>query len=265
MQTTTTRQSGHENGSAARALAPAQDDGLHLFCLASSPVRAVCGLPGFGSDLVECIQYKKVTAVVSRVPVTQWLGMAWGPGSTDNGWMASHEKRHAAVLERTMRHAPIYPFTFGGLFLSEAALRRFIDANHVKILQFLRYIENKEEWSLNGVLDVRCFRKQLVSPGQLPRAKGNQKAQSWIKEKEEALLNLLQPYIAMSRVCRTDSESPNGPVAIWNWAILLQRVDSRTLLEMLHTFNAANAEGGLTVAATGPLAPFTFCPSLGSA
>ena len=76
MQPTSTRQTIHEKGSAARALASAHDEGLHLFCLAGSPVPAVSGLTGFGPDRVECIQHKKVTAVVSRVPASQWLGMA---------------------------------------------------------------------------------------------------------------------------------------------------------------------------------------------
>ncbi len=93
-------------------------------------------------------ELSNINAVVSYVPMTQFVGEEAELRLQDIEWVAPRAVNHQNAIEKILEFSPILPARFGVLFSSRDNLEEFVQHNHAEITEFLELISDKDEWGV---------------------------------------------------------------------------------------------------------------------
>jgi hypothetical protein len=91
-----------------------------------------------------------IAALIGAVPISDYCGAAGERNLADAAWIAPRVRRHAELVECTMRLSPVFPIPFGTLYKSFDSLAAFMRAHEESIGGFLQRVADKEEWELRA-------------------------------------------------------------------------------------------------------------------
>jgi len=257
-------------------------NGVYLFCFARRASLRAVGGPGFdeGSKVLAW-PHRDVVAVISHVPVTTWSGPEAETNLADLAWVGPRAMLHEGVVERHVREGPVLPARFGTLFSSLDRLASAIESHYGRIDDFLRYVEDRQEWSVKGLWDrAEAEQRVLASDPRwaaLPASSGarylnERRIRNEVRKELRARVDCavaeaseeLSVLAVEAQTLRTlpPDKSEREKEMVFNWAFLL----SHTALEAFRTragaFGAAFADIGLSIEVVGPWPPYSFCPTL---
>lgn len=257
------------------------EEGIYLFCFARREVLP--GIAGPGLDErspVSSWAFRDVVAVLSRAPLKAFCGPSGEAHLQDLTWVGPRACRHEEVIERTMRHSPVFPARFGTLFSSLERLERLLETHYDTVSAFLNYAADKEEWGVKGLLDEAEAERHLLSAPSLAlpsspgarylaerqrRAEVDRRLKSWAEGVGASVAEDLQGRAAESRSLRTLPREASGRdrSVAFNRAFLLLRSAREDFRLRVEQISAEHSAQGLTLELSGPWPPYSFCPSLG--
>lgn len=260
-------------------------EALYLYAFARPdcvPELQSQGISGAGRIFFE--QCGDVCAALSRVPLEDFVGEAAEERLQDLAWVGPRAVMHQRVIEELMEHAPVFPAGFGTLFSSVEGVKRLIEANLPAISEFLARMKDYEEWSVKGLLarnllmekmyaeglaeageelagltqGVRYFRERQI------KARAEKELSAFLKGLISQVADKLTEIVSERR--RRDTASrPNddsGRELVFNWAFLVNRARVDAFNALIDRIANETEASGLTIEASGPWPPFSFCPAL---
>ncbi|MBM4285525.1 MAG: GvpL/GvpF family gas vesicle protein [Deltaproteobacteria bacterium] len=261
--------------------------GLYLYCLARLsrlPALPLAGPGVDGRNSLAVATYQDLAAVWSPVSVEDFCGPEAEERLRDLTWIGPRVIRHQEVVAGVMRHSPVLPVRFGTIFASRANLDKVLQRHSDTIAEYLERLTDQEEWAVKGMLDRPGAREKLfslkltreaesleaLSPGkryfeeQRLRTAGDQELQRWLQRVCREVWANLWNYAAQVQERRRLSREATGSDQdmVWNWALLIPRQAVGDFKVFIRDVNAQYAHRGLSLEATGPWPPYSFCPTL---
>jgi hypothetical protein len=182
-----------------------------------------------------------------------------------------------------MRLGAVLPARFGTLFSSTASLESFMRQHEAAIGRFLERVSGQEEWAVKGFLDQAraeaewLARRRSEEPGVpgLPPGAAYLLEQSRRIQAREALdarlaeacgnlldeFNLLASEIVERRILARERPDAAREMVL-NWALLLPAAAAADFRSRIERANGEQYRNGLTLEASGPWPPYSFCPAL---
>lgn len=229
-------------------------------------------------------KYRDITAIISPVPLDEFVGEHAEAKLQDISWMGPRVVRHGAVLESVMRSSPVFPVRFGTLFSSRGLMLGLLDHYHTEITEFLDYMADKEEWGVKARLSRAEAKERLlheVSSGSLPDLDSLSPGVRYFKQKQleaqldkkltEWLSSTLKGFenecgLISDDLCRrkihSTFDTDKQVETVGNWAVLIRSEHYSRLTDLLEDANAAKAGYGLSFELSGPWPPYSFAPQL---
>ncbi|MBI5114943.1 GvpL/GvpF family gas vesicle protein [Candidatus Poribacteria bacterium] len=257
-------------------------EGIYLFCFARQNAAQAVGLRGPDDrSPVSQRQFKDIVAVLSKVPLGEWIGPSSEANLQDLSWVGPRACRHQEIIEQAMRYSSVLPARFGTIFSSSERLEDTFCSHYDSISEFLDYAADKEEWALKGLLDTAKAEDHLLARGSrstnLPPSSGarymmekqlrieaKRKMKTWAKTLSDTIVEELQPLAVESRALKTLSRYASGREldVAFNWAFLLTCEGRDGFLSSVERLNDDYSRHGLELEISGPWPPYSFCPSL---
>lgn len=257
--------------------------GLYVFCFARADAAGVAVGQGVdGATPLGARVHEDVAAICCEVPLHEWTGAAGEAHLKDLAWLGPRALRHEAIIEQMMRASPVLPLRFGCLFSSAARLEELLRRERARISAFIEKAAHEEEWSLQGLLDVKACEEAMLAAdprvAKLPARAGarylmEQKlrkdavrvARAWAQETQAELARALEGLVLERRSLRPPSRNPEQPEheGVFHWALLLPRGAEAELSSRLEPLAEQLSARGLHLSARGPWPAYNFAPPLG--
>ncbi len=235
------------------------------------------GLLGVADAPVERVDGPGFAAVVSRIESEEFSGAALERNGADVEWMAEQGLAHEQVVAWFVDHASILPSRLLTLFSGEPSVQETMEREADRIRGEIGRLDRLREWDLRigshaerllahlgevseevGRLDREI---EDASPGKrfllekkrkdLARTEGRAAARRMARE----LLDAIRPRTR--EVVTLDPPSDAEPTTL-NAALLVERGEEEPLFEQLARERERLEPLGITVALTGPWAPYRF-------
>ncbi len=229
-------------------------------------------------------EFTGITAVVSQVPLTYFVGEEAETRLNDIEWVAPRALNHQRAIEKIISLSPILPAQFGVLFSSFENLEKFVSGNHSAILEFLELTADKKEWGVRAYwdharakerLEAKDFTKRLSQIAQLSdgiryfkekqlKAEIDRKVTDQLKK---VLVDVSKQLSDLSfdarkrKIIKADS-GQDGYELVANWTFLLPDDRFDEFLSVLNDFNKRNSAEGIYLQNSGPWPPYSFVPDL---
>lgn len=265
--------------------ADARDDvGLYVFCLArESGAEAASGHGLAERSALRVHVHGDIAAICCEVPLHEWTGEAGEAHLKDLSWLGPRALRHEEVIELMMRASPVLPLRFGCLFSSVERLEEMLRREHSRISAFIEKVAREEEWSLQGLLDLKTCEEAAFAAdprvAKLPASGGTRylmeqklrkdaarSARSWIQEAETMISAALEGLVLDRRILKPTPRVSESPAleGVFRWAILVPRGAEAELSRRLEPLAEKLVAQGLHVSARGPWPAYNFAPNLGA-
>jgi len=266
-------------------LYPHEDEGIYLFCLARP-----CDLPSRnpqGLDVQHPVRLwttDDIMAIVSNVTLEEFRGPQAEERMKDLSWLGPRASRHEAVIEEFSSHTPVLPARFGTIFSSLDRLGNLVARHRDTVSEFLDRMENKDEWSVKGLMDASRAKEKLSSfalsreaerlsgltPGmryvQEQRIKNSldNELRTWLRRESMKIWEGLKSRASESCERKLSSHHPPGMEGeiVLNWAFLVSRDSVDEFHAYIDKLRPKYTEHGLRFYTSGPWPPYSFCPRL---
>jgi len=152
--------------------------GYYVYCVAESiPAEEMAGdaRPGAiedGADL-ELIKTDKLTAIVSKVPLSIYGESALSEKLLDAAWTAIRAMRHEHVVEHFARQTSVVPLRFGTIYLNRSGVEQMLSDKQEQLIPTIQRLKDRVEWGVNmfcdratllvWILDERRRQSRLVA------------------------------------------------------------------------------------------------------
>ncbi|HUG39357.1 MAG TPA: GvpL/GvpF family gas vesicle protein [Longimicrobiales bacterium] len=234
------------------------------------------GLLGVGDAPVELVALDGFAAAIGRPDPALYAAAPLEARSTDMAWMAEQGLRHEQVVAWFVDHSTILPSRLLTLFSSDDALRQAVRERGGIAAELERFAGTRE-WDLKVGWDAAVLAEHLgevsediaaldrdiaaATPGKrfllqrkrddLARTEGRAVARRLATE-------LLEELRARARDSVILPPPPDGSPIVLNAALLIPAAVEADALERAATARDRLAGLGVTVAFTGPWAPYRF-------
>ncbi len=225
-----------------------------------------------------------VNAVVSYVPMSEFVGEEAEIRLQDIEWVTPRAVKHQYAIEKILEFSPILPAQFGVLFSSKDNLEKFVQSNHAEITEFLELISDKSEWGVKVYWDSLLTKQLLMETefeAQVQQLAELSEGARYFKEKqlnseiEKKVTDQLRSILvdsstqlsnishnARKRKIIIDDSSEEGQRMVANWAFLLETARTDEFMSILNKINANFSPNGIFLRVSGPWPPYSFVPSL---
>ncbi|NQT85394.1 GvpL/GvpF family gas vesicle protein [bacterium] len=266
----------------------AQQRPVHLYCFAQAHALGQIAAVGVdGRSPVSTLETEGIAAVFSSVPPDEVRGERADSAMQDPEWIIPRACRHEAVIEEAMSRSPVLPVRFGAVFSSTHSLSELLAGNVDEVARHLDYVRDKEEWAVKVLADAGQAELWLTSNDPLLRAQREQMPESqgaryfherrlrtevqkrvkvWCAEAGTRVREELGAHAVDVCPLRPQPRGLSGretDMAL-NCAFLLQSGSVEEFRRRVQSINSELAEQGLTLEASGPWPPYSFCPALGA-
>ena len=116
--------------------------------------------PRFAVELVRCGQ---LAALTSRVGLDQFDLAKLQEGTADLPWVSQVAVRHNEIIGAAARRWPVLPMRLGTLFQSRASLVAKVARCEADAVEFLRQLEDRQEWAVKIYVDEDRAEKAVLS------------------------------------------------------------------------------------------------------
>ena len=251
--------------------------------------------PGVDSRFaVELVRCGRVAALTSRVGLDQFDMAKLQEGTADFPWLSKVAVRHHEIIAAAARHAPVLPMRLGIFFASRSSLIAKLIPYAAKATEFLRYVEDRQEWAVKIYIDEDRAEKAI--PGNPPHVRptmgtwcpsltsidearpggGTQYllAKGLRGERRRQVQTTVGQAVLTAEARlqgMTDSWQRLRPLPttltnrlekmVWNGAFLLSKSILPSFQAACEQLGNELAPGGLIVELTGPWPAYHFCPS----
>jgi len=128
---------------------------IYLFSLTGNvPLFVNSGLEG---DLL-FLEIDGLYAAVKYVLESDYSEENIKKNISDVAWLDANVREHLRLITLIMQVETVIPFNFGTIYKSEDSLRQFVSQYANNFRETLKYLENREEWSVK----VFCDRKKII-------------------------------------------------------------------------------------------------------
>jgi len=256
---------------------------IYALCIGRNAQIAACEeQPGF--ERHHCVSARVIgeLSVLSIVLEASYLrGEAAEERLADLAWVAPRAVRHEEILRSAMRCGPILPLPFGTVFSSVLTMHRAIAPHSDASSSYLDRVEGCVEMGIRIALDreaaKRASREELESalPAALTpgarylamRRAGDQSAKlldSIIARRCAAVIGEIEPFTRGVVARRASADRGDALETAGLYAALVDDTSVEAFCERVESLSGEYVAAGLMVQATGPWAPYSFCPSLGA-
>jgi hypothetical protein len=253
--------------------------GIYLFCIASKD--AVAGVSVLATDThreIATLEYRDVIAIHAAVDMDDFVGPRAVRRLGRPDWVVPRAWRHEEIVEQVMAISPVMPARFGTIFPSSQALQDALARHYEDIKGFLDYVLEREEWAVKGWASTsasaaaqrpgaatREAEEDEATPytrGAEPQAAAEGTGRPWSHERGRAISMRLQSEGVnfCARKTRPHDRPRRTEEMVFNWAFLLKREQREPFLDQVSEMNLAQASSGISLEATGPWPPYSFCP-----
>jgi hypothetical protein len=228
---------------------------------------------------VEVLSLPDLGAVISHVSASEFSQERVDQSLQDLAWVAEQGIAHERVVAFFVDHAQILPASLFTLYSSDNALRSSVTAQHDAILAELRRLADVREWNLKisydaGVLSAELNRfsaaVQRIDSEIVAAAPGRkfllEKKRAELVKTEvvraaraqaERVQGAVAPLCAETRTLPLPQSKDALPVVLHS-ALLVARDREEAVVQQLEQERAALGDSGLTLAFSGPWAPYRF-------
>jgi hypothetical protein len=252
----------------------------YLYCLTPDEAPAAMGPELDGWSPAAPLRLGGLTAIVSQVPVEEFLGEAAAERLRDIAWVGPRAGRHDAVIQSVMCHSPVLPAPFATLFSSLARLEQWLGRHRDTIGDYFSWLGDKREWAVKGLLDraAACAGLMAAQPSaaQAAALRGagylleKQRAAAAKRELERLLRQLaLEAAAGLQAQAAGFRERKAIPMAgdsetevVLSWAFLLPDGAEERFCSRLAELDVSRRLPGLRFTLSGPWAPYSFAPAL---
>jgi hypothetical protein len=227
------------------------------------------------------LEFREVVAVVQEVPLETFIGPSAEARLQDLAWVGPRACRHEEVVERVMRHSPVFPARFGTLFSAPQQVEALLESHYGAVLTFLDHVADKEEWAVKGLVDRAAAEARLLAEADLAeasspgtryllerrgQARAEKRVNSWLREASAGIAARLESSAVGSTPLRALPRETSGREAdiAFNWAFLVLRRSRGDFRVQVEGLSAGHLGQGLRLELSGPWPPYSFCPSLGA-
>ena len=262
-------------------------EGIYLFCFARPHLPATLNVSGLDDrQAVSQWTSQGIAAVFGKASLEEFCDSEAESRMKDLSWIGPRACRHEEVVQQVMHYSPVLPARFGAIFSSLDSLENLLKIHVKTISQFLDHVDEKEEWSVKGLLDGEKAKEKLysttmaieaerlasLSPGaryfQEKRIRsdiGNKLNLSY-KKKLQEIAKSLDRYASdfCTRKMLSRDATGMGMDMIANWAYLVPLNFTEKFRAGVDQVNEIHGQGELTFQLSGPWPPYSFCPSLGT-
>ena len=127
-----------------------QNNLIYLYCLTASPYVQI----NLTEDLnIYSIESHRLFITVKNVSENEFSEDNIKKNLSNEAWLDKQVRDHISVIGKIMETETVLPFNFGTIYKSEESLKQFVDKYHVDFFKTLKYLENKEEWSVKIYCD----------------------------------------------------------------------------------------------------------------
>ncbi|MGA9521335.1 MAG: GvpL/GvpF family gas vesicle protein [Myxococcaceae bacterium] len=258
---------------------------VYVYCFTRPGALGALSVPGVsGATDVETLELGGVAAVFSPLCMEEFLGPEGDEHAQDLEWVAPRALRHEAVVEEVMRFSPALPVSFGAVFSSPRALSEAVRSHERRITEFLDDIANKEEWAVKIYVHRQRLRADLERQpeflqrqGPLPASEGarylyekrlhralDERARGEGGRIAARIRDELSQLAVAERSLRLAERDVTGRQddMVSNCAFLARSGEVEAFLRRVGQLSEEYEPRGVTVEATGPWPPYSFCPSL---
>jgi hypothetical protein len=127
---------------------------LWTYCVLTADEPVPASLAGVvASNHVERVDAGDLTALVSRVPLSEFGEEPLRRNLNDLDWLERVARGHEAVLERTLHGATIVPLRLCTIFENEQGVRRMLDEQRLAFTAALEVLRGHQEWGVKLLAD----------------------------------------------------------------------------------------------------------------
>jgi len=132
--------------------------GYYVYCVAASiPAEEITGeaRPAAiedGADL-ELIKADKLTAIISKVPLSTYGESALSDNLADATWTAIRAMRHEHVVEHFARQTSVVPLRFGTIYLNRSGVEQMLSDKQEQLIPTIQRLKDRVEWGVNMFCD----------------------------------------------------------------------------------------------------------------
>lgn len=262
---------------------PLRVDPCAVYLVGVVPADAHTHIDGVGFEPdhhARILRLGSLSAIVIELPLSYFAGADAETRLGDVAWLSPRAARHEALLQQAMASSAVMPARFGTVFSTRERLEHALDAHAPGILAFLERTRHAQEWHIRVLVD-RQRALDALSADLLRSAAGAAPGARYLLEKRlkqqaaQTLAASIDQTAAaivtdLRAICQDVRERPGrahraqGTETVASIACLLPQ-------DALPAFHARALDlqrefepSGLTIDASGPWPPYSFCPALGA-
>ena len=250
----------------------------YAYCIVSadSPLR-LTGVTGVDESLeVDVLTHRDLSAVVSPVRLDQFGPAAVKRNLESLDWLAHVARRHNAVLRHLLAEHAVVPLRICTLFADEDGVRRVLEREHDWLLETLRRLRGRAEWSVKVLAEPRTpdagagrrLRAAPEAPGsgrayferkRLQRTARAETEAAVERAVEETHARLAGEAAAAILLPPQDRRlSGHSGEMVLNGAYLVESARAPAFAALVDELCARHGSMGLRLELSGPFAPYSF-------
>ena len=145
--------------------------GYYVYCVAANELSeellsgAIPIAIEEGTNL-EPVTVDSLTAIVSRVPLSDYGEQGLAERLNDAAWTAIRAMRHEQVVEHFARQRSVVPLRFGTIYLNRSGIENMLRENATELTAIIHRLKDREEWGVNVYCDRAVMLDKIaeVSP-----------------------------------------------------------------------------------------------------
>lgn len=209
-----------------------------------------------------------LTAVVSRVDVTEFEGDALERNASAPEWLEAKVRAHESVLDQIVTVATVVPMRFGSIFSSEQGLRAMLAEHETGLKEALDRVRGRSEWGVKVYCDQRALSRQLAGPPEKARSgrdyllqkSAELRVQTETAEAAAAVASQVHQELSVLAVDATTMAARGGDLAsvvVLNGAYLVGERGREAFMQRVEALQGEHA-GAYIFEVTGPWPPYNF-------
>jgi hypothetical protein len=224
-----------------------------------------------------------IAALIGVVPIADYCGPEGERNLADAAWIAPRVRRHAELVEWTMRWSPVFPVPFGTLYESFDSLTAFVQAHEETIGGFLQSVADKEEWELRAgaqfddpeMLDrlaCNAWPEWRALPKGVRYMRARRDRNALLDFGRAAAAALVREFVAELRPLAASVRQhdpgrrldPGAGEPVARYAFLVARSNAAEVRARVEAIAVSASRQNVAISLLGPWPPFSFRPDLGA-
>lgn len=233
---------------------------------------------------LEPVTLDSLTAIVSRVPLSDYGEEGLAERLNDAAWTAIRAMRHEHVVEHFAKNTSVVPLRFGTIYLSLSGIEKMLRQNATDLTAIIERLKDREEWGVNVYCDRTVLLDKIaeVSPRLREMAESAKQAspgQSYLMQKKIDALRVDEVKVEIER-CANEIEEKLKVESVGatklrvlkvetteygelkaKFAFLVDRKNFDRFRDVAEDLAQSMQSKGIRIELTGPWPPYNFATS----